>query len=80
MTYAPTFWLEPFPTSGLTRCTARSDDNPLIWYAGGVEQVYTDFFGYYDTALISKAARRRDWVNRILDHMNMMTDALNASR
>jgi uncharacterized protein YjbI with pentapeptide repeats len=77
MEYSDSFYLWPFPTSGLTRCAARSDDNPMIWYANGAEQVLIRDFGVgYDTALISKAGRRSEWVTRIVDHMNMMTDTL----
>ncbi len=78
MEYSPVFYLTTPPTSGLTRCAARSDDNPMIWYANGAEQVSTDWGAAYDTELISAAGRRSDWVSRIEDHMRMMTATLNA--
>ena len=50
----------------------------MIWYANGIEQVLMDFVTGYDTALISKTERRSEWVTRIMDHLNMMTDTLDA--
>lgn len=77
MAYADYFYLEPISTRGLDSCRARSEDVPGIWYASGAEQLDTDYGMSYDTSLISKAGRRTNWVTRIIDHMSMITDALN---
>ena len=64
------YYLKPFPTSGLARCAARSENDDGIYWTFRNE--------LYDTALISKTGRRSDWVSRIVNHMSMMTATLNA--